>query len=236
MAPQSAFGGESETARRGRTSFQVLGCPTCHGPAAEGGSGPDLLSSALVRRDVCGNDIKKSIAEGHGATSKPVAPANDAQIYEIVDYLHRRIDETDFNPLYSRAEVERMLLTGDPVAGKAYFEGAGGCSGCHSPTGDLKGIAAKYDAVTLEVRLISPAADRRRATVTLPSGQKFQGRLLSVDTFDVSIVGEDGWAHTWPCTDVKVEVQYPLATHWELISKYSNVFIHNLLAYLETLK
>jgi cytochrome c oxidase cbb3-type subunit 3 len=129
-----------------------------------------------------------------------------------------------------------MLLTGDPAAGKSYFEGAGGCSGCHSPTGDLKGIAAKYDAVTLELRLISPITDRRRATVTLPSGQKLQGQLLSLDTFDVSIVGDDGSHHTWPLTAVRVDVNDPLATHWELISKYSNSVIHNLLAYLETLK
>lgn len=236
MTPQSAFGREPESAQRGRAAFQALGCSNCHGAAAEGDSGPDLLRSSLVRRDPCGSDIKRSITEGHGGAPRPAVPPNEAQIYQIVDYIHRRIDETDFNPLYSRAEVERMLLTGNPVAGRAYFEGAGGCSGCHSPTGDLKAIASKYDAVTLELRLISPAADRRRATVTLSSGQTFQGQLLSIDAFDVSISGEDGWRQTWPRTVVKVDVQDPLAAHWDLIDKYSNVVIHDLLAYLETLK
>ena len=278
MAPQITFGGESDAARRGRADFQTLGCSRCHGLDAEGGNGPDLLRSVLVRADPCGDEIKTLILSGRPTRGMPATALTDAQIFDIVDYLHARVDEIDFPP--PRSEVGRLLLSGDPNAGETYFNGVGGCSGCHSPAGDLKGIASKYDALTLELRFISPIPKATitlnsglifkgqllsldninvslqgedgqkhiwqrdavkvdippKATVTLPSGQQFRGRLLSIDSFDVFIQDEDGWTHAWGRDGVKVDNPDILAAHQERISKYSDVDIHNLLAFLETLK
>ena len=39
-----------------------------------------------------------------------------------------------------------------------------------------------------------------------------------------------------PEHNIKVEVQDPLAEHVELLKKYTNADMHNILAYLETLK
>ena len=41
-------------------------------------------------------------------------------------------------------------MTGNAKAGETYFNGAGGCSNCHSPTGDLKGIGSRHDGPTLQ--------------------------------------------------------------------------------------
>ena len=65
-----------------------------------------------------------------------------AQISDIAAYLHSRV-------IYAsgRGEVHvSEILVGDAKAGEQYFNGAGGCNKCHSPTGDLKGVGAKYDA------------------------------------------------------------------------------------------
>jgi cytochrome c oxidase cbb3-type subunit 3 len=237
MAPQSAFGPESQSVKRGRAEFQGVGCSRCHGSNAEGGSGSDMLRSPLIRRDSCGDELRKLVVSGNPSRGMPATAITDAQAYDIADYLHWRVDESDFLPQLSVPEIQRMLMTGDPDAGKAYFNGPGGCADCHSPTGDLKGIATKYgDPFTLQLRFISPTGVASDATVTVGPGQQFKGRLVSLDVFYVSIQDGDGWNRTWQRDKVKVEVQDRTSAHKALIQKYTNADIHNLLAYLETLK
>ena len=137
MAPQSTFGLESDSVKRGRVTFQAV-CSHCHGTDADGGTDQELLRSGLIRGDSCGTEIKKLVATGRPDRGMPAIVLDDAKLNEIVDYLHRRIDEIDFSQLPSRPEMERALLTGDANAGRRYFNGAGGCSGCHSPDGDLQ--------------------------------------------------------------------------------------------------
>jgi cytochrome c oxidase cbb3-type subunit 3 len=201
MAPQITLVPESGAARDGRGDFQTLGCSRCHGLDADGGTGPDLLRSAVVRGDACGDEIRKLILSGRPARGMPPTVLNDAQVFDIVDYLHARVDEIDFSTQRS-SEIERMLLSGDPNLGQMYFNGAGGCSGCHSPTGDLKGIGSKYDPLTLELRFIAPIP---KATITLTSGQKFRGQLLSLDSANVSILGDNGQKQTWQRDTVRVD-------------------------------
>jgi cytochrome c oxidase cbb3-type subunit 3 len=74
------------------------------------------------------------------------------------------------------------------------------------------------------------------ATVTLPSGAVVTGNLVHLDAFSVSVVDSDGWYHSWPVSKVKLTVKDPLEKHHELIHQYSNVDLHNVFAYLETLK
>jgi cytochrome c oxidase cbb3-type subunit 3 len=236
MAPQNTLGAEGESSKGGKTSFQTLGCAGCHGPNADGANAMDLRDSKMVRHDVCGDAIKDLITNGHPKEHEPAAKDGDSRIYDIVDYLHRRIDESDFLPQYSRLELDRMMITGDSNAGKAYFNGAGGCSGCHSPTGDLKNIG-RYDPLALGTRLVSPPGSARAtATVTTASGQVLHGQVLIIDAFDVSIQLENGATATWERDTVKVEVKDPLAAHRDLILKYTDAEIRNLAAYLETLK
>jgi cytochrome c oxidase cbb3-type subunit 3 len=130
----------------------------------------------------------------------------------------------------------KRLLTGNAEAGKAYFNGLGECSRCHSVTGDLAHIANKYSPVDLQARFLYPAGKPKTATVTLASGATTTGKLLHLDAFYVAIEDEKGWYHSWPVEEVKVEVHDPLAAHVKLLSKYTNADVHDLFAYLETLK
>ena len=107
---------------------------------------------------------------------------------------------------------------------------------CHSPTGDLAGVAKKYNPPDLEVRFLYPSGTPSTAVVTLPSGKKYEGTVLLNDGFNVAIMGKDGWYHSWPRNAVKIEVHDPLAVHAELLQKYTDADMHNIFTYLETLK
>ena len=128
------------------------------------------------------------------------------------------------------------LLTGNAAAGKAFFEGAGGCASCHSPTGDLAGIARKYPAAVLQARFLYPQQRRTTATVTDSAGKQYSGELLALTNYDVAIQDTGGWYHSWPLGSVKLDMKDPLAAHLNLLTKYTDSDMHNMLAYLETLK
>ena len=122
------------------------------------------------------------------------------------------------------------------AAGKKYFDGAGGCVGCHSPTGDLAGIASRYKGLELEEQMLYPRRVKSKVTVTLPSGQEMAGTLEYLDEFTVGLTNADGVYQSWRTRDVKYKVDAPVEAHAELFSKYTDEDIHNLMAYLQTLK
>jgi cytochrome c oxidase cbb3-type subunit III len=129
------------------------------------------------------------------------------------------------------------LLVGDPKAGLAYFNGAGKCSTCHSATGDLAHIGSKDQPLALTTSFLTPPAKPSQVTVVLPSGQTVQGKLEYLDEFTVSLVDPAGAYHTWPRDRTKsVAVVDPLAAHKALLMMYTDKDIHDLLAYLVTLK
>lgn len=226
-----------EAYQRGHEQF-IESCGFCHGRNAAGGStGPNLIRGSVIRHDVNGEEIGKIILEGRPGKGMPAVKLSDSQVASVVAYLHARVAETDKTSSRrpSRDYELAKLLTGNPDAGKAYFNGAGRCAGCHSPAGDLKGIAARYPPIELQARMLYPAGKRPSATVTDAAGRQFTGELLDGDAFDVAIKTADGWRRSWPAGTVKVEVRDPLAGHLELLSRVTTTGMHNLLAYLESL-
>jgi len=224
--------------QRGQAQFQ-RSCAICHGTDAMGGVGPDLLQSSLVRHDENGNLIAPVIQDGRPDKGMPAFPMMDsAEISDIVAFLHARVAVASVVSSEGLAGGYslKQLLTGNSEAGKQYFYGAGKCSTCHSPTGDLAGIAKKYSPADLEAQLLYPSHDNANATVTLNSGKQFHGKLLHLDVFYVAILDQDGWYRSWPLYQAKVQVHDPLTGHLELLSKYTDKEIHDVFAYLETLK
>ncbi len=140
------------------------------------------------------------------------------------------------------------VLVGDPKAGELYFNGGGKCNTCHSPTGDLKGIGAKYDPATLQNKLVMPRPGRGgfgvtpgmaiKGTVTLPSGQAVTGELVRLTDFDVVIRMDDGTTKTYSRDHgiPKVVTIDPLQAHLDLMTRLKDSDMHNLTAYLATLK
>jgi cytochrome c oxidase cbb3-type subunit 3 len=224
--------------QRGMAQFQQS-CAICHGNGATGATGPNLLESTLVRHDENGNLIGEVIQEGRPDKGMPAFPTlTAAQTSDIAAFLHARVQVTgganDSGPVEGYSFEQ--LLTGNAEAGKQYFHGEGKCATCHSPTGDLAGVANKYAPAELESRFLYPPDDKIMATVSLPSGQNIKGKLVHLDDFYVAILNPDGWYRSWPLQGVKVHLEDPLAGHLELLHQYTDKDIHNVFSYLETLK
>lgn len=231
---------------RGQKIF-VGNCGFCHGTTAQGGdSGPDLVRSPLALDDERGDKIGPVIEQGRPNKGMPAFHLPPDQIQDIAAFLRSRQQAAIDRNAYAIFNV----VTGDREKGRDYFNGAGRCHTCHSPTGDLAGIAKKYDAVTLQSRFLyprprngepQPQATRPKVTVTLASGQSVSGTLEFVDDFNVALRDGAGEYHAFSRDGgrdgrIKIEIHDPLAAHAELLKKYTDADMHNLLAYLVTLK
>jgi cytochrome c oxidase cbb3-type subunit 3 len=232
---------------RGRNAF-VSACGFCHGANAKGGeSGPDLLRSVLVLDDDNGERIGPVILNGRADKGMPKFAFSQAQISDIATFLHNGIRAASLHGVYPIIDI----VTGDPKAGQAYFNGAGKCNECHSVAGDLKGIGLRYDPVTLQGKFLMPRtagtaglepAARGDAQITvrvsLPSGQSFEGKLQHLDDFNVALIDSSGEYHSFARKGdtPRVEIHDPLQVHLDMLRKYTDADMHNLTAYLVTLK
>lgn len=226
---------DEAAANRGRLVYTQY-CINCHGSTAKGtDNGPDLIRSVVVLRDRLGNGIGLAIQKGPHQ-----AKLTDAQVVDLSHFLHQRVEAvaSNRNP---RGPIN--VLTGNAEAGRAYFNGAGKCNTCHSPTGDLAGIATRIPVpVNLQQRFLFPSLRRGgpkqvEVTVTPAGGRPVSGTLVRIDSFFVSLRDASGEYQTVRRgPNVKVDIRDPLATHHELLDRYTDDDMHNLTAYLETLK
>ena len=212
-------------------------CSFCHGRDATGGeSGPDLTRSRLVREDANGDKIGPVVRNGRPEKGMPHFELTDPQIASLVAFIHAQ-QVNARNRKGGRKGVDPSdLQTGNAEAGTQYFNGAGGCSTCHSPTGDLAGVAARYIGLHLEEQMLYPKQAKSKVTVTAPSGQTMTGTLAYRDEFTVALRDATGQYHSWRTSDVQYKVDSPAEAHVELMGKYTDDDVHNLMAYLQTLK
>jgi cytochrome c oxidase cbb3-type subunit 3 len=230
---------KKENVQRGISQFKQS-CSMCHGSEAKGATGPNLIESSLVRHDENGNLIGEVIREGRLPKGMPAFPdLNAGQVADIVSFLHAAIEVADNRNSGgpARGYPLKRLLTGDVGAGKQFFDGDGGCSKCHSVSGDLKGVAKRYSGLELEGQMLYPTVKSGTAVVSLASGEKVKGQLLHLDPFYVALLDSGGNYRSWPLkTGVKVDVDDPLREHRELLERYKDKEIHDVFAYLETLQ
>jgi cytochrome c oxidase cbb3-type subunit III len=247
-APGGGLGGsprreqDKAAVDRGKGLFGVS-CGFCHGSDARGGStGPNLWRSALILTDQSGAEIAKVIRAGRPDKGMPPMPLQDAQIADIVAYLHSL-------PVGGRDQVQQRpasIVVGNAASGERYFQKT--CAICHSATGDMKGLATKYaDPRQLQHAWLMPGSQRGGAptasrrpevVVTLASGQVVTGTLARIDDFVVSLVDATGETRTYARTGTgpTVELRDRLEPHRRLVPTYADSDIHNLTAYLVTLK
>jgi cytochrome c oxidase cbb3-type subunit III len=212
-------------------------CSFCHGRDATGGeSGPDLTRSHLVTRDVNGDRIGPVIRGGRPDRGMPPFDKTDQQIAALVAFIHTQ-QKNSLNNKGGRKGVDVSdLQTGNVEAGKQYFNGAGGCSNCHSPTGDLAGIASRYEGLQLEEDMLYPKHPHRKITVTLASGETVSGTLAYLDEFTIGLTDSTGLYRSWRTRDVQFKVDKSVDAHVELFNKYTDDDVHNLMAYIQTLR
>jgi cytochrome c oxidase cbb3-type subunit 3 len=217
-------------------------CAGCHGATGRGSVGaPDLIRSILVLDDEKGILIAPILRDGRPDAGMPKLGLTEAQIADLVAWLHVQTYSAGHRTTYAYQDV----LTGDAKKGEAYFNAT--CKGCHSATGDLKGIGSRYDAFSLQAKWLQPRGGRGGAssaksattvTITLPSGEKVSGVLDRVDDFSVSLHDSSGEYRSFTREGAvpKVEIHDPMKPHLDLLAKYTDPDIHNVTAYLVTLK
>jgi len=240
---------DAAAADRGRALY-ASECVTCHGPSARGtDNAPSLIRSLVVLNDRLGTLLGPFMKKGHPMQSgKPSAGLTDAQVLELTHFLRQRINDT-----LRGSDVFDVgnIVTGDPKAGEAYFTGEGKCTACHSVTGDLAAIATRIPApVDVQQRMLFPGGGRggrgraagpsRTAitvTVTPASGTALSGTLLEETDFHVTLRDAGGSVRVVrKAPGVKVDTVDPLRAHRELLDRITDKNIHDVVAYLETLK
>jgi cytochrome c oxidase cbb3-type subunit 3 len=237
---------DKEAAERGRKIF-VPACGFCHGNDAHGKTGPDLVRSALVLHDNKGDVIGPVIQNGRLERGMPAFSAlSSDQIADISVFLHSLASDVKNRFAYKIGD----LLTGNALKGAAFFNGDGHCGSCHSATGDLAHVATKYEPVELQRRMLYPAPNLidvflgravaplapTKVTVQLASGERISGTLDHLDEFTVTMHDSAGSYRSFSRESVTVDVQDPRTAHEALLPKYTDQQMHDLLAYLETLK
>jgi cytochrome c oxidase cbb3-type subunit III len=170
-------------------------CGFCHGRDAAGGeTGPDLTRSKLVAEDRKGDKIGPLVRAGRPDLGMPAFTLSDADLAAIVAFIHDQKTKSETLEGGRRSVDDADLATGDAAAGRRYFNGAGGCSACHSTQGDLAGVASRYQGLALLMRMLYPGG---RTAPAPPEA---------------------------------------LSAHYDQLGKYTDDDMHNVYAYLVTLK
>ncbi len=227
----------ASTAEAGKALFQQ-NCAFCHGRDAMGGeTGPDLTRSKLVLGDKTGAEISEVIHNGRIEKKMPgFGNLSNAELTSLVSFIRERVVAANSKVGGRRGVDVSDLQTGNVEAGRKYFNGDGNCAKCHSATGDLADIAKRYEGLQLEMRMLYPRDAKKKLTVTLPSGEQMSGTLAYQDEFTVGLKDANGVYHSWSTKRVKFAVDAPVEAHVEQFPKYTDDDIHNLMAYLQTLK
>jgi cytochrome c oxidase cbb3-type subunit III len=237
--------GDPAAIARGKQIYSV-NCAFCHGSTARGGEGgPNLLRSPIVLNDQKGELVTAIVSTGRVDKGMPKFNLAADRISDIAAYLHSIDVEANAAASYD----PRSVLVGNAAAGKAYFYGKGHCAGCHSVDKDLARIGSKYDPPHLQDAIFtaggtgifgepSATAPPRHVTVELPSGQKIKGQLVEIDDFTVVMIDASGDRRSIPrIGDVPgIKVDNPLQAHLDKVRSWEDRDLHDLTAYLATLK
>lgn len=235
---------------RGKSIYGIS-CRACHGADLRGGDigGPNLLRSQLSLSDQKGEKIVPVIQGSLQAGGMPAIPMSPEDAHTVAAYVRSVLGTIGGQGKPPSAMEPPSILVGNAAEGKAFFQTT--CTGCHSVDGDLKGIATRIpEPKALQVTWVvgayrqgrGPAPKTARNTVTaaitLAGGEKVEGKLVRIDDFNVTVETADGTQRTIRRNgDVpKVVVNDPLAAHRALYPKYTDKNMHDVTAYLVTVK
>jgi cytochrome c oxidase cbb3-type subunit 3 len=219
----------------GGTLF-LQNCAFCHGKDAGGGeSGPDLTRSKLVTSDKTGEAISVVVRNGRIEKGMPKFNLAESDMLNLVAFIHAQQDKAMSQTGNRKGVEESDLQTGNADAGKRYFEGAGGCVKCHTST-TLSGVATRYTGLRLEQQMLYPRDVKSKVTVKTRAGKTFTGTLAYKDEFTIGMKDASDAYLSWPVDLVTVTVDAPVEEHVAAMIKYTDDDIHNVLAYIQTLK
>jgi cytochrome c oxidase cbb3-type subunit III len=227
---------DKAAAARGAPLFQQ-NCAFCHGPQARGAEGPNLISSDVVLGDDHGEHLVPFLKKGRPEKGMPsFSSMADDQLKDIAEFLHLQVEEVANRGTYHVLNI----LVGDAAQGKTYV--AANCMSCHTAD-TFAHIATKYrSADQLQRAWIWPTQSTNNAlaitaTVKTADGATISGRVTQVSDFRITLVDGDGQTHVIDrVPGVDVVTKDPLAPHQAMVMTLKNDDMHNVTAYLETLK
>jgi cytochrome c oxidase cbb3-type subunit 3 len=235
----------AEVIERGDGLYQV-NCMACHGRDLRGGDGggPNLLRSDIVLNDVEGEVIGELVR--NGLNRMPANTSLDADaVRAIAGYIHSVLATAEGQGAPPRVEYDLDIVVGNARRGERYFNRE--CAMCHSATEDLAGIATLIDdPVNLQNSWVAGRRQGRgggpapamTVTVTQSDGSSVSGELVRYDDFFVSLRTADGGYRGFSRVDtgVTVALEDPLAGHKAFWPEIEDDDMHDVTAYLETLK
>ncbi len=228
---------DAAAAKKGEPVY-LQNCATCHGKTGRGAQGPNLVRSVTVLHDEKDEEIGPVIKNGRPQAGMPAFPGlSQDDVHNVSQFLKLQVELAANRGTYGQTyAAQRSQTGGDAKKGAAFF--GANCSTCHSVTGDLAKIGARFSqAPLMQSRFLWPTSPgQQKATVTTLTGETIAGTIRQMDDFNVSLTDTAGDYHSWPLDKVKVHVDDKLAGHRALLPKYTDADIHDLAAYLTTIK
>jgi cytochrome c oxidase cbb3-type subunit III len=249
--------------KRGGDAF-VANCGTCHGATAKGTDvGPDLVRSPLVEDDSKGELIGPVLRTGRPDKGMPKQDLTEQQITDIGAWLRVQVYGAAFRGTYSYLNIvvgdpkkgEAYFngagkcgtchsATGDlagiggkydpPTLQSRWVSGGAGGRGGRGRGGAL----SANGSTTADITPPEITKSTTTVTVTLANGQSFTGVPVSITDFNVTFRDMSGAYHSYTRNGdfPKVEMHNPLQAHGEILKTLTDDDMHNVTAYLVTLK
>jgi mono/diheme cytochrome c family protein len=227
---------DKAAAERGAPLYQQS-CSFCHGPQARGAEGPSLITSDVVLGDAHGESLVQFLKKGRPEKGMPGFPTvSDEQLNDISEFLHLQVEEVANRGTYQL----KNIVVGNATEGKQYVDAH--CVSCHK-AGSFDHIGGKYrSADQLQHDWVWPNRPNDNslaitADVKTADGNTISGRVTQISDFKITVVDSEGKTHAIERQPgVVVQVKDPLAPHQAMIKTLKNSDLHNVTAYLETLK
>ena len=176
----------------------------CHGLDGRGSEkAPNITGSSKVQR-YSDAQVSNIISNGVPGTGMPAFHSlNPAQVRLLVNYVR-----------VLQGKIAARALPGNPSRGKEIFFGKGGCSSCHTVSGeggflgsDLTTYGSDLPAEDILDRIVKPGSidqpGYRSVTVTTSDGVRVEGVVRNEDNFSVQVQDKVGTFHLLEQSEVK---------------------------------
>jgi putative heme-binding domain-containing protein len=177
-------------------------CAACHGPAGEGGRGPNLHNRGAWH-PLEEKDLFLTIQNGIPGADMPPTKLPENQLWQIVAFVRSLT-----------APAIETPPAGDIAAGETLFWGKAQCGSCHRIRGqggmlgpDLSNAGAQLSIEKLREAILDPDADGfrgyREVTATLKNGQRIRGVARNRTNYSIQILDEQGKPHLLDTSDLR---------------------------------